>query len=413
MLIKRIILLAFALFVAGFLVACKTTVPLEPGTTPPGAQPTPTPVPTPTPTPIPTVPPGQPVNPLDAYKPTSFDKLPGWGKDDLREVWPAFNNSCVVLIKKLEWKEVCSIARTVAANDQAAIRAFFETFLVPHMVTGAEGSETGLVTGYYEPLLRGARKRGGPYQVALHRPPEDLLTVELGTVYPDLKNMRLRGRLVGNKVLPYPSRAEMENSGLLVGKELLWVDDAVEAFFLQVQGSGRVYLSDSKETVRVAYADQNGHPYKSIGRFLVDKGELKLEQASMQGIRGWLGLNPARQSELFNANPSYVFFKEEKVTDPKVGPKGALGVPLSGQRSVAIDAQFIPLGFPLFLATTQPNSDQPLQRMVMAQDTGGAIRGANRVDFFWGFGAEAGEKAGRMKQRGTVWVLLPKLASIQ
>jgi membrane-bound lytic murein transglycosylase A len=225
--------------------------------------------------------------------------------------------------------------------------------------------------------------------------------------------MRLRGRLVGNKIIPYPARAELESGGFLLGKELLWVDDAIEAFFLQVQGSGRVHLADSKETVRVAYADQNGHPYKSIGRYLVDKGEMKLEQASMQGIRGWLGLNPARQSELFNANPSYVFFKEEKLPDPKIGPKGALGVPLTGQRSVAVDATVIPLGAPIFLATTQPNSDQPLQRMVMAQDTGGAIRGANRVDFFWGFGAEAGEKAGRMKQRGTVWVLLPKLAAIQ
>ncbi len=415
MLIKRIILPAFALFVAGFLVACKSTVPLDPGPTAPATTPTPVPSSTPTPviTPVPTTPRVPPANPLDNYKATSFDKLPGWNKDDLREVLPAFNNSCIVLIKKPEWKEVCTIARTLAVSDRAAVRTFFETFLVPHLVTTADGNETGLVTGYYEPLLRGARKRGGPYQVPLHRAPEDLLTIEMGSVYPDLKNMRLRGRQVGNKILPYPSRAELESSGLLAGKELLWVDDAVEAFFLQVQGSGRVHMPDSKETVRVAYADQNGHPYKSIGRFLVDKGELKLEQASMQGIRGWLGLNPARQSELFNANPSYVFFKEEKITDPKIGPKGALGVPLVGQRSVAIDAQFIPLGLPLFLATTWPNSEQILQRMVMAQDTGGAIRGANRVDFFWGFGAEAGELAGRMKQRGSVWVLLPKLAAIQ
>ena len=185
----------------------------------------------------------------------------------------------------------------------------------------------GWSPGYYEPLLRGARKRGGPYQVPLHRAPEDLLTIEMGSVYPDLKNMRLRGRQVGNKILPYPSRAELESSGLLAGKELLWVDDAVEAFFLAGTRFGPRAYARQQGNVRVAYADQNGHPYKSIGRFLVDKGELKLEQASMQGIRGWLGLNPARQSELFNANPSYVFFKEEKITDPKIGPKGRSGCP--------------------------------------------------------------------------------------
>jgi membrane-bound lytic murein transglycosylase A len=410
MLIKRVILLGSALCGGIFLAGC-TTVSLEP-------------TPAPSPAPIIVVPdvpvapqpaqpaqPSTPTQPTEIFKASTFDALPGWEKDDLREAWPAFLASCNVLIKKTEWQEVCSVAKTVNGTDQAAIRTFFESFLLPHRVIGAEGNDSGLVTGYYEPLLRGARKRGGPYQTAIHRVPDDLLTVDLGSVYPDLKNMRLRGRLSGNKIAPYPARAELNSSGLLDGKELVWVDDPIDAFFLQVQGSGRVYLSDSNETIRVAYGDQNGHPYKSIGRFLVDKKELKLEQASMQGIRSWLAINPTRQAELLNANPSYVFFKEEKLLDPKVGPKGALGVPLTGQRSVAVDPQFLPLGVPLFLATTQPNSEQLLQRLMMAQDTGGAIRGANRVDFFWGFGAEAGEKAGRMKQRGQVWILLPKSAS--
>jgi membrane-bound lytic murein transglycosylase A len=414
MLIKRLILPGSALFVAIFLVGC-TTVKLEPA-----------PVPAPAPSPVivvPNVPPQSPVvippapvapaAPTEILKVSSFDALPGWDKDDLREAWPPFLASCNALIKKPEWQEVCAIAKTVNGNDQAAIKLFFEAFLLPYRVLGVDGTDNGLVTGYYEPFLRGSRRRGGPYQVPLHRVPEDLLTVELGSIYPDLKNMRLRGRLTGNKITPYPTRAELASSNLLDGKELVWVDDVTEAFFLQVQGSGRVYLADGKETIRVAYADQNGHPYKSIGKYLVDKKELKLEQASMQGIRSWLALNPSRQAELFNANPSYVFFKEEKLLDPKIGPKGALGVPLTGQRSVAIDTQFLPLGVPLFLATTQPNSEQILQRLMMAQDTGGAIRGANRVDFFWGSGNDAGEKAGRMKQRGQVWVLLPKVASIQ
>jgi membrane-bound lytic murein transglycosylase A len=244
----------------------------------------------------------------------------------------------------------------------------------------------------------------------LYRAPEDLLTIDMSSLYPELKNMRLRGKVVGNKVVPYPSRAELERSNALAGKELLWVDDPVEAFFLQVQGSGRVQLADSNEMVRVAYADQNGHPYKSIGRYLIDKGELTLAQASMQGIRAWVTANPSRKQELFNANPSYVFFKEEKLGDPSKGAKGALGVPLTARRSIAVDPQYLPLGAPVFLATTLPNSDASLQRLTLAQDTGGAIRGAVRADYFWGFGAEATENSGRMRQSGRMWVLLPKAA---
>ncbi|WP_338847530.1 murein transglycosylase A [Massilia sp. W12] len=353
------------------------------------------------------------VIPADLLKPASFAQLPGWGRDDLREAWPAFLASCQALNKKSEWSEVCAIARQVDAASNSAIRNYFETFFTPHQVNNPDATDVGLVTGYYEPLLRGARKRGGPYQVPLYKAPDDLITVELGSVYPELKNMRLRGRLVGNKLLPYPSRAEIDGANLLAGHELLWVDDAAEAFFLQVQGSGRVTLEGEKkggkpEVVRVAYADQNGHPYKSIGRWLVDKGELKLEQASMQGIRAWALANPGRAQEMYNANPSYVFFKEEKLPDPKVGPKGALGVPLHAQRSIAVDPTMLPLGAPVYLATTQPNAETPLQRLMMAQDTGGAIRGAVRADFFWGFGAEAADKAGKMKQRGQMWVLLPK-----
>lgn len=346
--------------------------------------------------------------PKEILRPTVFTALPGWDKDDLREAWPAFMASCDVLVKKPDWKEPCNVAREVDASSKKAVRVFFEAFFTPYQVFNIDGSEEGLITGYYEPLLLGARKRGGPFQTPLYRAPDDLLTVDLAGLYPELKGMRLRGRLVGNKVIPYPSRSEMTQANALAGKELLWVDDPIEAFFLQVQGSGRVQLVDSGETVRVAYADQNGHPYKSIGRYLVDKGELTLDQASAQNIKAWFVSHPKRQQELLNANPSYVFFKEEKLTDPRKGPKGAFGVPLTPQRSIAVDSQFIPLGTPVFLATTYPVSAAPLQRLVMAQDTGGAIRNAVRADFFWGFGAEAGEQAGKMKQRGMMWLLLPK-----
>lgn len=383
MILKRL-----SLLVSIILVAACTTAPPE---TKPPVQP--------------------PIKPAELFRPTSFAVLPGWDRDDLRQAWPAFMASCEVLVKKPDWKEPCTIARGLNAGDEKSVRLFFESFFVPNQVVNPDGSEQGMVTGYYEPLLRGARKRGGPYQTPLYRTPDDLLVIDMGSLYPELKNMRLRGKLVGSKVVPYPARAELERSRALEGKELLWVDDPIEAFFLQVQGSGRVQLADSNEMVRVAYADQNGHPYKSIGRYLIDKGELTLAQASMQGIKAWVAANPGRQQELLNANPSYVFFREEKLGDPGQGAKGALGVPLTARRSIAVDAQYLPLGAPVFLATTQPNSEIPLQRLMLAQDTGGAIRGAVRADYFWGFGAEAAENSGRMRQSGRMWVLLPKAAS--
>ncbi|HXA46482.1 MAG TPA: MltA domain-containing protein, partial [Burkholderiaceae bacterium] len=336
MLSIRASLLASAVFVAIALSACVTPTAEKPPVVAVSVIPPTSPT-------LPT-----PATPAEILRLSSFATLPGWGQDDLREAWPPFIASCAVLSKKAEWKEACTIAQDVNAHDGKAIRDFFEAFFQPYQVFNPDGSEQGLVTGYYEPLLHGARKRGGPYQTPLYRTPDDLLTIDLASVYPDLKGMRLRGKLVGNKVLPYPSRAELMQNNALAGKELLWVDDSIEAFFLQVQGSGRVQLTDTKETVRVAYADQNGYPYKSIGRYLVDKGELTLEQASAQSIKAWVAAHPAREQELLNANPSYVFFKEEKVVDASVGPKGALGVPLTPQRSIAVDTQYIPLGVPVF-----------------------------------------------------------------
>jgi membrane-bound lytic murein transglycosylase A len=393
MLSKRFSLLASSIVITALLSACSTTPPKSVETAPAPSQ---APVPGPAPAAGPVL------------RPVAFNAMPGWDRDDVREAWPAFLTSCEVMVKRAAWKEPCTVARTVDASNAGAIRTFFEAFFVPHQVFNPDGTDNGLITGYYEPLLNGARKRGGPYQTPLHRAPDDLLTIDLGSVYPELKNMRLRGKLVGNKVVPYPARAELAQSAAMSGNELVWVDNPIDAFFLQVQGSGRVQFADTKEVVRVAYADQNGHPYRSIGRYLVDKGELTMDQASAQGIKAWLAANPKRQQELLNANPGYVFFKEEKLTDPRKGPKGALGVPLTPQRSVAVDPNFIPLGAPVFLSTTHPGSNAPLQRMMLAQDTGGAIKNAVRADYFWGFGAEAGEKAGKMKQRGMLWVLLPK-----
>jgi membrane-bound lytic murein transglycosylase A len=360
--------------------------------------------------PVPSAPGQLPPAPL--FTPVDFTLLPGWQQDDLRQAWPAFMASCRALGAKPDWKTPCASAKLVDAGDGAAIRQFFETYFVPNLVRAADGADTGLITGYYEPMLHGSRKRGGAYQTPLYKVPDDLVTVDLASVYPNLKGMRLRGRLVGKTVVPYSTRADIEKARL-PGKELVWVDDPVEAFFLEVQGSGRVQIEDSGETVRIAYADQNGHPYKAIGRWLVEQGELTAGEASAQGIKAWIAGHPERRQELFNVNPSYIFFREERLPDPSVGPKGALGVPLTPSRSLAIDPSFLPLGAPVFLSTTEPASETPVQRLMMGQDTGGAIRGAVRADFFFGFGGQAAENAGRMKQRGQLWVLLPRPATVQ
>ena len=346
-------------------------------------------------------PPKPPAKPLQEAR---WEDVKGWGADNLAEAHGALLESCGALAKQPAWREACEAARALPAEN-AALRAFFETRFRPWRVVNPDESTEGLVTGYYEPLLRGSRERSKSFSHAIYGVPDDLLVVDLGELYPELKNFRLRGRLDGRRVVPYWPRAELTpQSAALAGKALLWVADPIELFFLQVQGSGRVELPDGRR-VRVGYADQNGHPYQSIGRWLVDKGELKLEDASMQGIQAWARANPKRLNELLNVNPSFVFFRE--LPDNGGGPPGALGVPLTPGRSIAVDPRTVPLGAPVFLATTQPASGQPMQRLVLAQDTGGAIKGAVRADFFWGFGAEAGAQAGRMRQKGEMWVLLP------
>lgn len=340
---------------------------------------------------------------------SSFKKVPGWLEDNVHEVWPAFLVSCATLAKKnASWQAVCSKALQVNSSDPKVIRDFFENNLIPYQVRNLDGSDVGLITGYYEPVLRGARKKGGPYQVPLHGTPTDLLNIDWMHEFYKLKNTTFRGRVVNKKFVPYYSRAELMKFNVLLGKELVWVNNPVDAFFFQVQGSGRIYLSDTGETIRLAYANHNGYPYKSIGRYLVNKGEISLSKASVSGIKAWVAAHPMRQQELFNINPRYVFFKEEKILDVSKGPKGAMGFLLTSQRSIAVDPHYIPLGSPVFIATTQPNSTMLLRRLVLAQDTGVAIRGAVRADYFWGFGREAGVKASAMKQYGKMWVLQPK-----
>ena len=269
-----------------------------------------------------------------------------------------------------------------------------------------DGECEGLITGYYEPLLKGNRHRKPPYVVPVFGTPDDLITVDLSEVYPELKNMRLRGRIEGHKVVPYFPRSDWaKQEPKRIKSALLWLADPIDFFFMQIQGAGQIQLDDGAR-IRLAYADQNGYPYRSVGKWLVEQGELKAEEASMQGIKAWADEHPQRLQELLNTNPSLVFFRELPVEGS--GPPGALTVPLTPERSIAVDPRITPLGAPVWLATTTPLSDQPLRRLMLAQDTGGAIRGAVRADFYWGSGTEAGNKAGKMRQKGRMWVLLPR-----
>lgn len=364
------------------------------------------------------------------YVEVSWGDLPGWQGDDLRDYWVNFVRNCRGLMRPVDasntrparatpsaWQPVCAAAvnpsTAPAADDSVAIRQFLQRYLMPWQLETAAGKlADGMVTGYYEPLVQGSRTRGGDFQWPLLAVPDDLLVVDLAALHPELTNKRVRGKVVGNRVVPYDSRAELSDPNRQP-PAIVWVNDPVDNFFLQIQGSGRVYLAEGPnagQTIRLAYANHNGHPYVSIGRWLANKGEIPLAQASMQNIRAWAKRNPSRIQEMLNANPAVVFFVEETINDPSEGPKGAYGVPLGEKRSVAVDPTFVPLGTPLYLTTTMPSSKDSLNRLVFAQDTGTAIKGAARTDFFWGFGEDAGALAGRMKQRGQMWLLWPKQA---
>ncbi|UCG39556.1 MAG: MltA domain-containing protein [bacterium] len=351
--------------------------------------------------------PGKPgVPPPPAPVPVAWSEVEGWHKDDPRQVLDALERSCRVLRRRSEWQQVCSDVIDFDGRPEPLVRAFFERRFTPYQLLRSVGNPVGLVTGYYIPDLHGSRQPSPDYPYPLYRLPDDLLVIDLGDVYPELRGYRRRGRLEEQRVLPYWDRAAIEGDHRpLAGKELLWVRDPVELFFLHIQGSGRILFEDGSWTM-VGYSGQNGYPYRSISSWLVERGIMPLEKMSMQNIKAWARDNPSQVGDLLNTNPSYIFFRE--LPRGTVGPPGALGVPLTPERSVAVDPAHVPLGTPVFLSTTWPNSDRPLYRLMAAQDTGGAIKGPVRADFFWGMGDDAGIEAGRMKQPLKMWMLLPK-----
>lgn len=361
--------------------------------------------------------PSQSPEPAEAqFRPAAWNDLPGWNEASHLDSLRAFVTGCARIRARPAWKTACADARNAGVTQQAAARAFFETHFSAYRVIAPDGAVEGLVTGYYEPVLSGRRERSPEFRYPVFGVPDDLVVVDLAELYPELRHLRLRGRLQGRRLVPYLPRAAIDAAGdALPAQPLAWVADAVELFFLQIQGSGQIELA-SGERLRLGFADQNGYPYRSLGRALVDRGELKLEQASMQGIKAWAKRNPGKLQEALNTNPSYVFFRELPLngaaTDGTEGPLGALGVPLTPGYSIAVDPRFVSLGAPVYLATTYPLSTLPLQRLVVAQDTGGAIRGAIRADFFWGTGHDAGAQAGRMRQEGRMWLLWPRDAPL-
>ena len=351
-----------------------------------------------------------------SLKAVEYGELPGWSNDNHDEAIASFLKSCGKLLKLPEDKDIGTPGIVAKAGDwwDACLAAelggakgkdFFEHYFDPFLASSSESGESGLFTGYFEAELSGSKVRSDAFPYPLYAKPNDLIKVNLGQFSDELSGKHIVGHVQEGRLKPYPTRGSIE-AGFLndKGLELLWIDDAVDLFLLQVQGSGRVTLENG-EVVRVGFAAHNGRTYKSIGRALIDQGELKSGQASWDGIKGWIANHPTRAAELFAINPRFIFFKE--LTGD--GPIGAQGVALSPRRSMAIDRRFIPLGVPIWLDTLKPGgSNEPLQQLLIAQDTGGAIKGPVRGDFFWGYGNEALKHAGVMKSKGRYFLLLPK-----
>lgn len=326
----------------------------------------------------------------------SYDALPHWKEEDHQAAKTLFEQQCSNSRLPQILLESCDGAAT--ATDA---KAFFENYFVPVLLVDEAHDEDGLMTGYYEPLLHGSRSKNGPYRFPLYAKPDDLLTVDLSSVYPQLRGMKLRGRVEGGSVVPYATREEIDSEELN-SSVICYVDSDIDRFFLQVQGSGRVRV-DGNETIFVGYANENGHPYRSIGKTLIERGVMAREEVSLQSIRAWLEQNPQQRQTLLYANPSFIFFGQREQ-----GATGSLGLELTPMRSLAVDRSHIPLGMPLFYATKDPVTQEGLYRLAFAQDTGGAIKGEVRADLFWGFGEEAETKAGMMKSPLTLWMLLPR-----
>ncbi len=351
-----------------------------------------------------------PAEPFLQLTAVSFADLSGWRHDDQSQALGALARSCTRLLslpderamgvagRVADWWPLC----TALAAGPADARAFFEHWFRAYAAADGRQRE-GLFTGYYEASLQGSLTPSDRFATPLHRRPQDLVSVNLGDFREALAGERIAGHVVDGRLYPYAERSDIAGGALDTrALEIVWVDDPVDAFFLHIQGSGRVELDDGR-TLRVGYAAQNGHPYTAVGRVLIARGEVSRAAMSMQAIRAWLDANPQQAQALMNENASYVFFSVLEGD----GPLGAQGVALTAGRSLAVDRRFVPLSVPVWLDSTTPDGAR-LQRLMIAQDTGGAIRGPVRGDVYWGHGDAAAEIAGRMKSAGNAYLLLPR-----
>lgn len=419
---------------------------------------------------------------LATYTSVGFDSVPGWARDDFSESWPAFLGSCKVLTGRgAEWKEVCDRALKVDGKSNNAIRGFFEGEFSAYQIRDDDRRPDGVVTGYFEPEIAGARQYGAPFIYPVYGQPEDMLfadarklpagsgtvaarvegrnvvvqtglstrdmgapglyALDLSGISRDTLDRKVRLRVEGKQLLPYYTREEIETKGAPNAKVLAFVSSATALYEMQIQGSGRIRMANG-DIVRVAYAEQNGQPFRptlaqasngkprSPVKVRGSSIELQLDDGDEDDIgavdngtirtRGFTLVRPVASGPVVVPgrraagavsgsgikDPSYVFFKES--ISPVGGPVGAFGVPLSAGRSIAVDPRSTPLGYPVFVSTRTPGSGAPMQRLTIAQDTGGAIRGAVRADYFFGNGQQAATNARRMKERGQLWILLPR-----
>lgn len=351
-------------------------------------------------------------------------RLPGWRSSDPRTGLAAFHRSCAALLHEpprtpmggagyagfvADWQTACTAVPAVDVTADAARRYFEGRFAAFEIVS--RGSSEALFTGYYEPLLHASGVRHGPYTEPVYGLPGDLISVDLGQFRNTLKGEHVVGRITGHALVPYYTREEIDSGVLHSAPVLAYAEDPIAVFFLHVQGSGRAVLDDG-QVVRLAYAGQNGRPYTPIGRTLIRIGAVPVDRMSMQTIRRWLIDHPGKARAIMESDQSFVFFQEAALGNPGLGSPGSEGIPLAPEASIAVDAHLHPLGIPFFIAAHAPSPDpsrpdDPVNRIFVAQDTGGAIRGATRADVFWGFGPAAESIAGRMKSKGRLYVLLP------
>tara|TARA_Y100001970_G_scaffold294127_1_gene447259 strand:+ start:108861 stop:110066 length:1206 start_codon:yes stop_codon:yes gene_type:complete len=356
---------------------------------------------------------------------TSFQNIHGWNEDSHGEALKALKLSCKLIVNKSfennqetilgikmkSWHTSCLNALETSEHNNLAAKLFFEKWFIPHIISDNK-SVFGLFTGYYEPEILGSLSRNTEFNIPLYMPPDNLINIDLHSFSNEFPKQTLIGRIKGRKVIPYYTRSEI-NEGVdeLKGYELVWLKSSIDAFFLHIQGSGRIILRDGSKR-RIGYAGRNGHPYFAIGKDLIKSGEINKKDMSMQRIREWLSNNPSLSHTLMNKNRSYIFFKWIDNSVHNNGPIGAQGIPLTAGRSLAVDRDFIPLGLPLWLETTIPNgggqNKKKIDRLVISQDTGSAIKGIVRGDLFIGTGKDSGEIAGLMNEKGRYWILLPK-----